>query len=223
MRSSNRAKILDAAVSLIHREGVTAVTFDSVAAECDLTRGGIMYHFPSRDDLLLAIHQHVADQWVEALVRAAGGCADDATTDERFAAYVQVCAQSASRAELLLALEAETHPERKAPWITIQERWTPSPFENQDDHQALDRFVARLAADGLWMYNYLSGEPLPPEVRTTVAERIALMISAPEQAGDLDGRERAELNRLRAEFAQLREALEVLSRAAQYVSRDSAS
>jgi AcrR family transcriptional regulator len=71
VRPSNRDRILDAAVRVIQREGVTAVTFDSVAAEAELTRGGIMYHFPSRDDLLVAIHQHLADSWEASLLESA--------------------------------------------------------------------------------------------------------------------------------------------------------
>ncbi|WP_369008044.1 TetR family transcriptional regulator, partial [Staphylococcus aureus] len=31
---------------------MTAVTFDSVAAAAGITRAGIIYHFPSRDDLI---------------------------------------------------------------------------------------------------------------------------------------------------------------------------
>ena len=48
MRTSNRRKILDAIIAIVERDGITAVTFDAVAAETGLTRGGLLYHFPSR-------------------------------------------------------------------------------------------------------------------------------------------------------------------------------
>ena len=51
MRTSKRDRILDAAVNVINRDGVRAVTFESVAAEAKLTRGGLLYHFPSREAL----------------------------------------------------------------------------------------------------------------------------------------------------------------------------
>ena len=55
MRTSNRRKILDAIIAIVERDGITAVTFDAVAAETGLTRGGLLYHFPSREALLRGI------------------------------------------------------------------------------------------------------------------------------------------------------------------------
>lgn len=54
------------------------------------------------------------------------------------------------------------------------ERWAPSLTTADVDNQvALDRFIARLAADGLWLYESLNTEPLAPELRRALAERIA--------------------------------------------------
>lgn len=176
MRPSNRTKILDAAIRVVQDDGVGAVTFDSVAAEAGLTRGGIMYHFPSRDELLSALHQYQAASWEAAIIEQAGTSADDATPDERLRAYVRVCAQSATRAELQLALEATTTPEHMAPWEAVLERWTP--LAEPDDDGALGpddmlRLLGRLAADGLWVYEALSARPLPAALREELADRIA--------------------------------------------------
>ncbi|MFD8943837.1 TetR/AcrR family transcriptional regulator, partial [Streptomyces californicus] len=72
MRTSKRTQILDAATRVVQREGVKSVTFDSVAAEAGVTKGGLLYHFASREDLVQAIHQHLADRWEADLVAAAG-------------------------------------------------------------------------------------------------------------------------------------------------------
>lgn len=165
--------ILDAATRVIQRAGVTAVTFDYVAAESGLTRGGIMYHFPSREELLTALHEHQADAWDALMARTAGKSADEATVDERLSAYVRVCTESASRAELQLLLEAVSTPEHMSPWTAVMNRWAP-PVDpaavTQEDPEAVWRLVARLAADGLWMHEALSDQPLSPEVRATIAE-----------------------------------------------------
>ncbi|UUS13841.1 TetR/AcrR family transcriptional regulator [Stenotrophomonas sp. CD2] len=63
MRTSKRDRILDAAVNVINRDGVRAVTFESVAAEAKLTRGGLLYHFPSREALLRGIDEHLVQAW----------------------------------------------------------------------------------------------------------------------------------------------------------------
>lgn len=172
MRPSNRSTILSAAIRVIERDGITAVTFDSVAAESGLTRGGILYHFPSREALLTAIHQYLADQWEDGLIAAAGKSAEDTTADERLAAYVRVSAHSATRAELRLMLEAAVDADTMAPWNAVLQHWTPTPSADIHDPDALSRFIVRLAADGLWMYEALSNQPLDPQLRQLVADQI---------------------------------------------------
>ncbi|NED09751.1 TetR/AcrR family transcriptional regulator [Streptomyces sp. SID6648] len=173
MRTSKRSQILEAATRVVQREGVKSVTFDSVAAEAGLTKGGLLYHFASRDDLVLAIHQHLADRWEADLVAAAGKPATEASRDERLAAYTQVAIQSATRAELLLMLEGSTDAAHSAVWEAVTERWAPPPASAGDDPGALDRFIVRLAADGLWLYDSLTSQQLTSEMRRAVAERIA--------------------------------------------------
>ncbi|MEW1761805.1 TetR/AcrR family transcriptional regulator [Streptomyces cyaneofuscatus] len=174
MRTSKRTQILEAATRVVEREGVKSVTFDSVAAEVGLTKGGLLYHFASRDDLVQAIHQHLADEWEAQMIAAAGKPADLATPEERLTAYSRISSQSATRAELLFMLEGSTTPGHAAPWDAVMERWAPSlTTDDVDDRAALDRFIARLAADGLWLYESLNTEPLAPELRRALAERIA--------------------------------------------------
>ncbi|MFF1699830.1 TetR/AcrR family transcriptional regulator [Streptomyces sp. NPDC058257] len=173
MRTSKRTQILEAATRVVEREGVKSVTFDSVAAEAGLTKGGLLYHFASREDLVQAIHQHLADQWEADLAAAAGKPAADATPTERLTAYTRVATQSATRAELLFMLEGSTTAAHAASWEAVMERWAPPLPTGAGGPAALDQFIARLAADGLWLYESLTTERLSPELRRAVAERIA--------------------------------------------------
>lgn len=185
MRTSKRTEILDAATRVVEREGVKSVTFDSVAAEAGLTKGGLLYHFASRDDLLLAIHRHLADRWEAEMTAAAGKPAHEATSIERLTAYTRVATQSATRAELLLMLEGSTNPAHAALWDAVTERWAPPPpvapaagtESGTGDPSALDLFVARLAADGLWLHESLTTHRLTPEQRRAVAERITTALA----------------------------------------------
>lgn len=158
MRTSNRRKILDAIIAIVERDGITAVTFDAVAAETGLTRGGLLYHFPSREALILAAHQHLADQWEAGMEKIAGGKADTVEPAERDAAYIQSCAQMARRVELLMMLESAGEPDLDSLWQGVLDRWSP-PVPDDDDPAALARFVARLAADGLWVGHRAEAAP----------------------------------------------------------------
>ena len=42
-----RERILDAAESVVIEQGVTGMTLDAVAARAKVSKGGLLYHFPS--------------------------------------------------------------------------------------------------------------------------------------------------------------------------------
>lgn len=177
MRTSNRTKILEAIARLVEREGLTAVTFEAVATESGLTRGGLLYHFPSRDELIREAHRYLAEQWETGMKKIAGHGADDLTPAERDAAYIASCAQTVQRAELLMMLESAGDPQLDAPWQSVLEQWAPPPPDH-NDAAALARFIARLAADGLWIHEALSNRPLPAALKRRVCGELIKMCQA---------------------------------------------
>lgn len=189
MRPSNRTQVLDAAISLAQRDGVTAVTLDSVASEAGLTKGGLMYHFPSRTALLQGVQEHLALTWDSLLVAAAGKEAAEATAEEKLTAYARVATQSASSADLAFILEFAKHSEAGDLWRNVADKWTPSPQEARSDPRLFALFIARLAADGLWTFESLINTRLDDEFRHEVAEAIAGIITAPCPADGNGGRE----------------------------------
>ncbi|WP_257000265.1 TetR/AcrR family transcriptional regulator, partial [Enterobacter cloacae] len=82
-RASKRLEVLEAIVSIIERDGLTAVTLDAVALETGMTRAGLLYHFPSREALILATHEHLTRSWEQELEASAGNTSDRATDAER--------------------------------------------------------------------------------------------------------------------------------------------
>lgn len=57
-----RLAILEAAVRIFSRSGVSAATLEDIATEAGVTRGALCWHFHSKDDLLSAIIQHYGPQ-----------------------------------------------------------------------------------------------------------------------------------------------------------------
>ncbi|MFI5936835.1 TetR/AcrR family transcriptional regulator [Actinoplanes sp. NPDC051494] len=175
MRQSKRSRILEAAMRVIERDGVTAVTFEAVAAEAELTKGGLLYHFPSKEALLDALHEDLVTRWERAMLDDLGKPAADASDAERRAAYIRVAAQASTRAELALMIDAAGRSERNAPWADVVDRWSPTPAEPDD--AALDHLVARFAADGMWQNDSMGGAPLDPELRRRLLDRIIALTS----------------------------------------------
>lgn len=171
MRESKRNVILDAAVTVIESEGITAVTFDSVAAAAGITRGGIIYHFSSREDLIAAIHEHMARLWEDQLEAACGKTADEATATERLVAFIRLASTPATRAEVQMILDSH-HTENQNVWDRVLRRWAPRPQPTDDEAYTL----ALLAADGLWVNDVLGSTRIPPQQRHDTAERIIDLI-----------------------------------------------
>jgi AcrR family transcriptional regulator len=61
-RKSSREKILDAAAELVSEIGSGRLTLDAVAERAGLSKGGLLYNFPSKEALLQAMIQRLIDE-----------------------------------------------------------------------------------------------------------------------------------------------------------------
>jgi len=55
--------LLDAAETVVTRQGIANLTLDAVAAEAGMSKGGLLHHFPSKDRLVVALVTRCADGW----------------------------------------------------------------------------------------------------------------------------------------------------------------
>ncbi|AGP31849.1 TetR/AcrR family transcriptional regulator [Corynebacterium terpenotabidum] len=184
MRTSKRDLILDAAVGIIAAAGIDAVTYESLAEAAGMSKSGMVYHFPSRRDLLLGIHRHLAARWEQELEEAAGGAASEVDAMTRLRAVVKTLSHSATRAELMVQLDVGTDPEFAEVWVAVDQRWIPSAAELTVGGPAGDlarvAYLVQLAADGLWVHDHVhrSLTAAQREVLTT-----ALLEMIPESSG----------------------------------------
>jgi AcrR family transcriptional regulator len=56
-------RLLDAAEAVVLRLGVTGLTLDAVAAQAGVSKGGLLYHFPSKERLIAAMVGRIASLW----------------------------------------------------------------------------------------------------------------------------------------------------------------
>lgn len=159
MRTSKRDTILAAAVDLIEDAGIEAVTYEALSDACGLSKSGLVYHFPSRQELVLGIHRYLADEWEKELEAAAGGAADEVDAATRLRAIVMTLSHSATRAELLVQLDATTDSSSAGIWDEVDARWMPSAAEltadGEDGELARAAYLVQIAADGLWVHDYV--------------------------------------------------------------------
>ena len=107
-----RKRILDSAMRLFAERGYHACTNADVAEAAGLTRGAMLYHFPTREDLVDAAIDHIQESRTEAFASAVrslphGGEVSDQAID----AYWELLHEPSFRAFAELEAVARTDPE----------------------------------------------------------------------------------------------------------------
>lgn len=173
-----RQKVLDAARRIVESRGAGHLTFDTLAEESGVTRGGITYHFRTKEDLLRALIEVDIADWTTAAERLGGNdlpCAKAA----RMIGHVRTCLADEDHAHRrfvtgmlsaamvdpgLLDPIREHHATEFADW-----RW---------DDTDLERYLLLLAAGGLFWNQLFNVSPLPPHIRPRLAALIEAKVRA---------------------------------------------
>lgn len=182
MRPSSKTAILNAALRLAERTGITSLTLDAAAAEAGLSKGGLIYHFASKEQLMREVVEHVVRQWDAEMRRNLGKPFEEATPAERMTAYTNaVAGDSASKAGLIMLVDSLHDPQLIAPWQNLVSTWT-APPPAKPSAAEVDRTVARLAADGLWLADSSDTTGFDTAARKAVVARISelAVTEAPE-------------------------------------------
>lgn len=148
-----KAQILRAAERVLANEGIAAFTFDRVLGETDLSKGGLQYHFRTKQALLDALFEHFLGEFRKHL--------QDVLEDEphgparHIRAYVRATCISAlamahgPRAAVLLLLENSTYQR-------IWSEFVDELFSTDSIPEEL-LLTCRYAADGLWFGHVIEG------------------------------------------------------------------
>lgn len=145
-RTSSRIDALDAALALL-RDG-DAVSLESAARAAGLTKPGLMYHFPTKEALMLALVDHVVDRCeAEILLRVPDPSA--ASPVELATAYARWALEDDHDASDLVAF---ADPRLRD---ALVERWSDRfrIFATFDDVEPALRtriLAVRMLADGVW-------------------------------------------------------------------------
>jgi len=69
MATDTRARIITAAEDVVLTDGVARLTLEKAAARAGVSKGGVLYHFPTRSALVAAMVARLTDDFDAALAR----------------------------------------------------------------------------------------------------------------------------------------------------------
>jgi AcrR family transcriptional regulator len=154
-RPSRKQALFDAAVRVVVDEGVNALTIDAVARLAGVTKGGVQYHFASKDRLVEALLTDVLadmDRAIEDVVAAEPG------PGAWHRAYVGLILWELSdldRCVAALLLSMPPGDPLGKPYEAMAERWrSRAAADGLDPATSL---IVRHAADGIWLERSYGG------------------------------------------------------------------
>ncbi|WP_278698917.1 TetR/AcrR family transcriptional regulator [Actinomyces oris] len=168
MRTSKRDRIITGALELAHRDGFDALTFDALAERVGLTRGGVIYHFRTKTELLEGIAAAFQERWRAEALEALGKPLEEANRTER----IEALARSVLDGEILpgevsFILSSTPQAETiKNAWDMLRDEW----IGEVDELSAMQR-VALLAVDGWWANRAVDSRSRNPD-EPAIAELI---------------------------------------------------
>jgi AcrR family transcriptional regulator len=177
---STRERILEAAEDVVLSDGVTCLTLEKAAARAGLSKGGVLYHFRTKDALVAAMVERLADRFDEGLrvhrgLRPERGEFARAYVEECFAEPVTDDDLRVERVGAALIAAIASQPELLASLRASFAGWQRE--IEQDAADPVAATIARFAADGMWLCELFGIDGLTPAMRDAVRAAVLRMVS----------------------------------------------
>ena len=165
--TATRIRLLNAAAQIVQERGAARLTLDEVARVGQVSKGGLLYHFPNKEELVRALLAHALDSfetdverlrkadtspgaWLRAYIHASFPKAGSASADQ---AKVGAALIATLGTDPLLA---EPYRERQAAWVRAAD---------SDGIVSARAQAIRLAVDSLWLHEAMNISPYTPRQR----------------------------------------------------------
>lgn len=171
-----RQQIFEACSRILQKEGLTNLTLEAVAVEAQISKGGLLYHFPNKESLIEALFEYHNNKFETRLTELAEAEGDEAGAWLR--AYAKASLEqiadpeNASLYASLFAAEeryASAHQLMRSKYVNWQRK-----VEQSGINPTLATLV-RLTVDGLWFVEMHSYAPPDLERRQEILELILKM------------------------------------------------
>jgi AcrR family transcriptional regulator len=171
MTSSTKNRILDAANKVIEKKGLNCFTLDEVAKEADISKGGLLHHYPSKDKLIKGLIENYIDL-LQSRISEREKILSEASPCNWLLSFIyeqfNQCKLDTNTMYGLLAAAASNHDLLNPVLEKRKERFDKI-NECKDPIMAL---VISFACDGIAFSNLLGLEVLPEDAKAKLMDRL---------------------------------------------------
>ncbi|SER67834.1 TetR/AcrR family transcriptional regulator [Salisediminibacterium halotolerans] len=170
-KNSRRVIILNAASKIVSERGIFNLTLESVAKEAEISKGGLLYHFPSKEALVQGMVEYLSNNYQEKINQNAE--ADPLERGKWTRAFLNVTFNQGYPNKDwnsgLLAAKA-VKPELLQPLHSAYQDWQEK-IEG-DGLDPVDATIIRLATDGIWLAELFDFYQIEDEKKRAVYKRL---------------------------------------------------
>jgi len=173
-----RATILDAAGQVVRDDGVTNLTLDRVAAAAGISKGGLLYHFGTKQELVLALLAHTLETADDQLnLLADSNDRKPGSFAQAYLDYVSTGQHESGAATGVFAAAALDDGDL-APARAMFAKWQER-LVNNDGLDETTALLARVVGDGLWLIDLFGLAPPTTEQRAALLAHIQTQLDQP--------------------------------------------
>jgi AcrR family transcriptional regulator len=167
-----RERILEAAERVVTEVGAARLTLDAVAQSAGVSKGGLLYHFPSKESLLGALAQRYVDSMQHCIESAKSSLRDGESGRDLKACILGVLGDDPRSKAMGAALLATAATDLTLLDV-IRERLAEHTRELAESHAEFARAaVVTLAIDGLKMRESLRISSFTPQQREQIVNEL---------------------------------------------------
>lgn len=175
-KKGTKDKIIEAVYELVRNDGIAKMTMESVADKAGMSKGGLFYHFPSKEILIEAMLKQLFDQFDDQLK-------DENESDQHPGGTTRSYLKTTflkydkDENEFVVALLAAlvNNPDLLKPAQDHYQSWQKQLESDQID--PVISTIVRLATDGLWFSELFGLAPIQSELREEVFNKLNELIS----------------------------------------------
>lgn len=169
--SETRELIISAAAKVVLIQGASRMTLEAVAKEAGVSKGGLLYHFPSKEALIEGMIEHMVEGLTER-IRLAYEQDDFGTNQGRWLRALTKANFQSEDLELSAGLTAAVLIQPELLEANRSAYEARQALIEQDGVDIVWANIIRLVGDGIWFSELLGFAPPKEPLKTQILERL---------------------------------------------------